>query len=515
MTAPPAGGQYDFSYLYADYQPPCLADVNGMSLPDALIWYSRNGFNVHVGTVTPDGTRRLARQGGYHFDTLPPPSAEEVAWLAANWRPGWFLAMILGEGTGLWAIDADSAAQWEKFQAEYGDAIARTAIQRTGSGLFHLVYQRPEDAGPGGLILRQGAWSEDYPRIEVKSKAMITVAPSAHHETGQPYQWLPKGAWTPKEPDMELLAGRARLVFGSMTDRRAAELRIDREARRMVDAEEQALARGSRLDLSWEQLTALPKPVWIYQRLLTQGWHGLAGPPEAGKSLLARNWLCEIAAAGRNVVYVLSEGQFDLEDRFRAHPLTGAAHERLWFLDGGPNLASASDVTWFCETYAGRKPALVVFDMIYGSGLPDDNGVQGVAPVIAGGKTIASALGCAVLAVGHPGLNGERRFRGSSMWRGSFDTEWHMADGQLSCEKHKYADRRAMQWPYQVEWPDLRLLGAGEVLNRVAARMSVIAEDFAMFPEDSDASRARRIAGRLGCGQDRARVLVRDWRRNQ
>ena len=112
--------------------------------------------------------------------------------------------------------------------------------------------------------------------------------------------------------------------------------------------------------MSWADLIALPKPVWIYGDKLTQGFHGLAGPPEAGKSLLVRNWLCEIAAHGRNVIYVLSEGQFDLADRFGAHPLISQAAPRLYFLDGGINLASASDAAWLCDTYREREPALVV-----------------------------------------------------------------------------------------------------------------------------------------------------------
>ena len=33
-------------------------------------------------------------------------------------------------------------------------------------------------------------------------------------------------------------------------------------------------------------------------------------------------------------------------------------------------------------------------------------------------KRLALLTGCCVLVTGHPGHNGERRFRGSSMWRG-------------------------------------------------------------------------------------------------
>jgi hypothetical protein len=505
---------FDFASLYAEHPEPHLAEVNGMSPPDALAWYVRNGFNVHPAQVTRDGERRLARAGGYSFGTLAPPTGQELAWLAANWNPRWQLAMIMSQPSRLWAVDADDNKQYAGFMAEYADVIVPTAAQRTGSGKIHLLYRRPEDEA-SELALRQGEWSVRYNRIEVKSNGLLIVAPSRHHETGKPYQWLDKGPGLPADPGPAMIRTRASSVREIMRESALEAEREKRSVRRQADAEELALARGGRQDMSWEALTKLPKPVWIYDGLLTQGFHGLAGPPEAGKSLLVRNWLTEIAASGRNVVYALSEGQFDLADRFSAHPLNASAQPCLWFLDGGMDLASAADVAWFCDTYRAREPALVVLDMIYGFGLPDDNGMQGVAPVINGCKKIAAELGCAVLAVGHPGLNGERRFRESSMWRGSFDSEWHLGDGQFSCEKHKYADRRRMNWSYQVEWPDLRVLGDGEILGREQQRLTVIAQDFAAYQKDNDSIRARRIGAALGVGQDHARRLIRAWRSSQ
>ena len=522
MTGPPpdVNSQHGFAQRYADRPVPHLTEVNTMTCPQALAWYHANGYHVRPQIVTPGGTRRLAGLApGYSFDDLEPLTEAEVGWLAANWRPEWRLGMIMGKGSGLFALDADDAEQWKRFAAEHQGEIAPTAWELSGGDGFrhHLIYRRPDgwnDYG-GDLALKQGSWSDKYPNIEVKSRCALTVAPSVHYRSGRLAQWRADGEAGPGWPYPELMASRRKSIRDLVREMDLEKERDRRAVRREADAEEEAAARGDRKDMSWPDLTALPKPVWIYQRMLTQGFHGLAGPPEAGKSLLARNWCCEIAAAGRGVLYALSEGQFDLADRFGAHPLIADAGPRLWFLDAYVNLASPSDVAWLCETYAARAPALVVFDMIYGFGLPDDNGVQGVAPVIGGCKRIAAELGCAVLAVGHPNLTGDRRFRGSSMWRGSFDSEWHMGDGQVSCEKHKYADRRQFQWPYQVQWPDLRLLGDGELLSRENQRLTVIAGDFAMFPKDADAVRARRIAGTLGVGQDRARALIRIWRSSQ
>ena len=65
-----AGLPYDWSAIYAANPLPRLADVNTMSLPDAFLWYNRNGFNVHPGIIGEDGERKLILPPGYRFDTL-------------------------------------------------------------------------------------------------------------------------------------------------------------------------------------------------------------------------------------------------------------------------------------------------------------------------------------------------------------------------------------------------------------------------------------------------------------
>lgn len=52
--------------------------------------------------------------------------------------------------------------------------------------------------------------------------------------------------------------------------------RLERDADRDLDAEEEHLARGGRKDMTYADLLALPKPVWILHGILTQGFHGLA-----------------------------------------------------------------------------------------------------------------------------------------------------------------------------------------------------------------------------------------------
>jgi hypothetical protein len=118
-----------------------------------------------------------------------------------------------------------------------------------------------------------------------------------------------------------------------------------------------------------------------------------------------------------------------------AHPLWAAACERLLGLDEPVSLMSAADVGGLLDEYSDERPGLAVFDVIYAMGMADDNGIKDVAPVITSLKRISAEWGCATLALGHPGHNGERRFRGSSMWRQLAANEWNLADGELSCEK--------------------------------------------------------------------------------
>jgi hypothetical protein len=230
---------------------------------------------------------------------------------------------------------------------------------------------------------------------------------------------------------------------------------------------------------------------------------------------MVRDWLCSLAAAGTNVLYCPTEGEFDMKERFAAHQSYDAARKHLAVLPEGSalSLASRADVDWLAGQCAGAGVRLIVLDMIYGFGITDDNTVAGIAPVIAGCKRLAGGLGACVLALGHPNLTGERRFRGSSMWRGAFDGEFHMADGRLSCEKHKYADKKKLGWPYAVEYPWLRKVKGIGVLVRHDAQEVMVAEDFRLHPGETDAKRARRLCGPMGLTEGYTRKLVAAYRK--
>jgi hypothetical protein len=140
----------------------------------------------------------------------------------------------------------------------------------------------------------------------------------------------------------------------------------------------------------------------------------------------------------RNWLVVASESMHDFDMRWVTHPLWKRAADRVFILDQPIDLLSPSDVDWLLAEYADEQPN-VVFDVSYGMGLPDDNGVKNVVPCIAALKRISATWKCATLALGHPGHGGERRFRGRSSWRQLAAVEWHTAHGLLTCEKSKIA----------------------------------------------------------------------------
>ena len=202
MTTTEPAGSFDFGSIYAGA--PGLQEVNGMSVPDALIWYNTHGiaaFPAH-----PED-KMLTLPAGYQFEKLGVLPDEHLAHVHEAWRlnPDMRVAIICGKASGLLAIDVDDLDEWEKLGAEHPNLFPPTAIQNTGreGGGFHLLYRRGDvDTGQ----LKQGSWSAGYPHIEVKAKGLIIAAPSLH-ASGKCYGWLP-GPGEPAVIGREVLEAR-------------------------------------------------------------------------------------------------------------------------------------------------------------------------------------------------------------------------------------------------------------------------------------------------------------------
>ncbi|MGY1724740.1 AAA family ATPase [Blastococcus sp. SYSU DS0533] len=286
-------------------------------------------------------------------------------------------------------------------------------------------------------------------------------------------------------------------------------MRLDRIARRELDEEEAADGVEPRVRRTAAEYAALRQPSPVMEEVLPTGPALLGGPEAAGKSLLARDWGLHVATGTpwrghavletRPVLYVMDEGMHDFGDRWSASPLWESAKDNTYVITEPVNLVSTEDVRRLIDEYIDLRPGLVIFDTIYGMGMPDDMGVKEVAPVINAMKRISAEWSACTLAIGHSGHNSsERRFRGSSMWRQRTDVDWHMADLLLTCERSKIADRRRLGGRYELEYPRLRFLDALEALTEEAKRIVAIQEYRRLHPEHSKHAVATALAPQLG-----------------
>lgn len=291
--------------------------------------------------------------------------------------------------------------------------------------------------------------------------------------------------------------------------RRALAREADqRWARRTLNEREETEARGERPKRDGAAYAALERPRPVLPGRLAAEVNLLGGPSEAGKSLLARDWALEVAASGRNVLWIASEGMDDFDERWEAHPLwSNDVAARLFVLDEPVTIVHDVEVDWLLDEYRGERPALVVFDLIYDMGIRDDNSYEYLNPMFRSLKRLSAAWDAATLALGHNGHGRERRFRGSSSWRQRAYTEWHMAESVLSCEKSKIG-RKPPPRAYAINFPTIHWidLPGGDLTDDDRER--VIREHVQEFPDLSQAERGRQLAPILGLSADRVRKLI-------
>lgn len=265
-------------------------------------------------------------------------------------------------------------------------------------------------------------------------------------------------------------------------------------------------------------MLATPRPPAIITGFMTAGVYGLAGPPGQGKSLALRDIAVAVASGGtlwdrwrapraRLAVTVMTEGLGDIQERWSKHAGVG----NLRFHREGFSLLSEHVVDQFIAMYAGQGVGVVVLDMIYGCGLAEDNEYASVRPAMNALKRVATELDCAVMPVGHPPHGKQRRFRGSTDWRGGFDGEYHMADGLFTMEKGKYLNPRDVAFTYRVAYPemvrDMSLLATLE--DPVEVRRERVARAIKNHPEASANHLASVLATELGVSQETVRRDVR------
>jgi hypothetical protein len=173
-----------------------------LELPEDIERLALLGWHLYPSSAR---TRALLWQGAnleatYDLDTL-------ARWAAAH--PGCNWRVALGR-SGLWALDIDvpggrhqhdGRATLQELLAKPGHSMPRDAegrlavtMTRSGGGGWCLLFERPE-----GLAIR-GKGPKNLPGIDpLREGQSITVPPSRHIDTGEPYRWIhPPWETTPR-----------------------------------------------------------------------------------------------------------------------------------------------------------------------------------------------------------------------------------------------------------------------------------------------------------------------------
>jgi hypothetical protein len=199
-----------------------------MTCAQAFRWYNEHGF---LALPAHPVIKKLLLPRGYHFHDLRFPLQQEIAEMERNWPRRARVALVMSRASGMFGIDVDDMAQWERFQAEHEITVTLCQISGREGGGFHLIYRRPQDE----TAIRQGPWSGRYPNIDVKSNGTLMASPSLH-PSGRRYQWAPGSVAHLAEPARKMLALRADALQNPAARKRAAPGRVGREASGQVDA---------------------------------------------------------------------------------------------------------------------------------------------------------------------------------------------------------------------------------------------------------------------------------------
>jgi RecA-family ATPase len=201
------------------------------------------------------------------------------------------------------------------------------------------------------------------------------------------------------------------------------------------------------------ELSALPEPEWLVDRMLTDGLTVMYGPPKAGKTFAALSMALHVGAGidwfGANVkagpvLYVSGEGQGGLHKRIEGwKKATGRTSSDLYVIPFPVKLGNPNHVAALIEDAKSVRARLVIIDTLARSmaGM-DENSAQDMGNVIAGLGYLKAQTNVGILILHHSGVEGSRP-RGSSALFGAADTLMKVeGDGKyltLYCEGMKDA----------------------------------------------------------------------------
>ena len=218
--------------------------------------------------------------------------------------------------------------------------------------------------------------------------------------------------------------------------------------------------------LTPSQLLQLSDPEWLIGRLFPrESLVVLYGPAGHGKSFVALDWACHVAAgqswqtrpvAQGPVVYIAAEGRGGLPQRLKAWleafyegkeglPIYFGLQPLAMLADGPDELLEQLE-GWVDEELgpSGLYPQLIIVDTLarcFAGG--DENETADMGRFVESADQLRQSTGATVLVLHHTGKDEEREERGSSVLRGAADTLIRLKRDKgmihLTCRKQKDA----------------------------------------------------------------------------
>ena len=297
---------------------------------------------------------------------------------------------------------------------------------------------------------------------------------------------------------------------------------------------------GRRLTLTRADQIEMRPPDWLLRGMLERDTFALIfGDPACGKSFLAIDWACRIAAGtpwrghrvqGGPVVYVAGEGRQGFGRRVRAwqeHNGVSVAGAPLYVAPAVaiPEFAELAGLVAAIKELPG-PPVLIVLDTLarcFGGG--DENATKDMSAFVAACDALRRHYRCAMLVIHHAGHGDKSRARGAIALKAALDAEYRVVKTEgsrlvLTATKMKDAEippPLAMELvtadlPGMVDEYDNPVTSAAiEVLD--AETSAIVAKAMATRPGKRGKWQevGMSIAQRLTAASDDDRVSVRDW----
>lgn len=188
------------------------------------------------------------------------------------------------------------------------------------------------------------------------------------------------------------------------------------------------------------------------------GLVGLYGPPGVGKSFIAIDMACSVAAGGfwqgrkvkeGYVLYVSAEGGSGIGKRVKAWSISRGVEARdirvAWLTESVPVNADSEGMDTLLERIeeADERPSLVIIDTLARCFDGDENQQEDMGRFVAGVDRLRRGFDATVIVVHHTRLDGDRE-RGNTAFRGAADTmlsvERRHGKLMLVCNKQKDAE---------------------------------------------------------------------------